>query len=396
MLSQLKDEKKKEIDLQGVKDNAKKVVSQIRHGSVDNTKPTRAPSYTESTSHRAETKSEKSVNDYALMDPDRNSNGTDGDFGIDTKKPFKSRYVDDNGAWTHEAVDDGYVEFGDYIKDRREGVDNGISFNGKQFNPKFSNVGDEPYEDEVSYVAPNYGELREKDISEYSVIDYEDDETFRQNLTAGGLTGGYYNLYNASKQKNEWVENNIGGQAAYDSEYYMQCAYINASTKMRFWGLNTDNNNVVDAYRHFIWNAMMTRDKDIGYYNARNITNRYEYEGLISRKLVDVKHNPYDYKKDNTKIKGKMDESVIMDIWNNQVARELANNSVFEDMTVDELFDMAIDYGWLITDSTQVYDFLGITDYVIDEKYVNAEWDLTTNNIIFTKNGMWVELKIGV
>lgn len=154
MLSQLKEEKKKEIDLQGVKDNAKKVASQIRHEGVDNTKPTRAPSYIEDTSHKAETKREKSVNDYALMDPKRNSNGKDSDFEIDTEKPFKSRYVDDNGAWTHEAVDDGYVEFGDYIKDRREGVDNGISFNAKQFNPKFSNVHDEPYEAEVSYVEP--------------------------------------------------------------------------------------------------------------------------------------------------------------------------------------------------------------------------------------------------
>lgn len=49
------------------------------------------------------------------------------------KKSFKSRYVDDKGAWTYTSVDDGYVDFADYIKDRRDGVDNGISFNGKQF-----------------------------------------------------------------------------------------------------------------------------------------------------------------------------------------------------------------------------------------------------------------------
>lgn len=88
---------------------------------------------------------------------------------------------------------------------------------------------------------------------------------------------------------------------------------------------------------------------------------------------------------------------MLMDLWNNQVARELANNKVFANMGEHDLFKMALDYGWLITDATKVYDFLGISDYINDDGYyVNAEWDLTTGNIVFTKDDKWVELKIGV
>lgn len=391
MVLQLNNEKK-EAGLHDKVNNLRQVGDKNRKNANQNNLKTLQQAMHDVTRKSAQQKT-KHTKDYAIMDPGKQSNGLDSEPIEKLEGKFKSRYVDDDGLWTRESVDDGYVEFKDYIKDRREGVDNGVSFNGKKFNP------DSLYLHSESFATNEYEDVSTwNNLNQYEAYEYEDEETFRKNLTANGKTDSYYNLHNVSKQKNEWVEKNIGGQAAFDSAYYKESAYINAALKMRLWGLDTDNNNVVDAYRHFIWNAMMTRDKDVGYYNARNITNRYEYEELISKNWVDVRSNPYDYKKDNTKIRCRMNQPMLMDIWNNQVARELANNSVFKDMNVDELFKMALEYGWLITDATQVYDFLGITEYIMDPKdyYVNAEWDLTTNNIVFKKNGMWVELKIGV
>ena len=60
------------------------------------------------------------LDDYGLMEPEKQLNDTDATPNINIKKPFKSRYVDDKGAWTYTSVDEGYVDFGDYIKDKRE------------------------------------------------------------------------------------------------------------------------------------------------------------------------------------------------------------------------------------------------------------------------------------
>lgn len=44
---------------------------------------------------------------------------------------FKSRYINDNGRWTQDAVNDGFVDIKDYIGDiKNDGQ--GISFNGKE------------------------------------------------------------------------------------------------------------------------------------------------------------------------------------------------------------------------------------------------------------------------
>ena len=87
-----------------------------------------------------------------------------------------------------------------------------------------------------------------------------------------------------------------------------------------------------------------------------------------------------------------------MDLWNNQVGRELANNKEFKSLDTDELFDFADKYGLLITDANKTYDFLGITDYIVDPQNhtVDVEWNLTTGNIKVMKGRKSVTLKIGV
>ena len=44
---------------------------------------------------------------------------------------FKSRYINDNGRWTQNAVNDGFVDIKDYIGDIKND-EQGISFNGKE------------------------------------------------------------------------------------------------------------------------------------------------------------------------------------------------------------------------------------------------------------------------
>ena len=75
-------------------------------------------------------------------------------------------------------------------------------------------------------------------------------------------------------------------------------------------------------------------------------------------------------------------------MWNNQVGRELANNADFKHMSYDELFKMALDNNWLITDANQAFSFLGIESYITDQDAytVDVLWDTETGNITVYKD----------
>ena len=45
-------------------------------------------------------------------------------------KRFQSRYINNDGKWTQNAVNDGFVEFNDYINDIKDDY-KGVSFNDK-------------------------------------------------------------------------------------------------------------------------------------------------------------------------------------------------------------------------------------------------------------------------
>lgn len=115
-------------------------------------------------------------NDNTLIKSRKQLKGTDTASAFNTKKPFRSRYIDDNGAWTYASVDEGYTEFDDYIKDKRYGVDNGISFNGKQFTPSNSyNQRDlydytlnSEYDEDKDAITYNYNETGQ-DLEQYEI-----------------------------------------------------------------------------------------------------------------------------------------------------------------------------------------------------------------------------------
>lgn len=50
-----------------------------------------------------------------------------------------------------------------------------------------------------------------------------------------------------------------------------------------------------------------------------------------------------------------MNQKMFMDLWNNQVGRELANNSDFSHISGDEFFEMALQNGWLVTDASNTF-----------------------------------------
>lgn len=158
MLEQTNEEKKKKIDTQGLRNAVTNTVENLYQNKIRNVQAkTNAvqPERVQNAQGVNDGKS-KSLKDYSIMSPDRQSNGIEADDKPSFEgKKFKSRYIDNNGAWTHEAVDDGYVEFNDYIKDRRDGVDNGISFNGKEFSASKADYTDVTY-DERGYEPLTY------------------------------------------------------------------------------------------------------------------------------------------------------------------------------------------------------------------------------------------------
>lgn len=268
-----------------------------------------------------------------------------------TNKPsvFKSHYINDNGRWTQKAVDDGFVEFDDYISDIKNDK-YGISFNGKPMKLSNHNLFSRTDSEKASY----NGKKIDFPISSTYPAKKANYFTYISNMV---------DMYNEYK----WVEDNLGKNIAKKAYTYGDDSLSKAEQKMNEWGLKSTWNNKADAYRHFIWNAQMTRDTDVGYYHARNVTNKHEYETMYKNNWINLNSGGFDYLKDNTIIKGKMNQECIMDLWNNQVGRELANNNAFSDKSVEELFDFAQDYGLLINDAATVYEKLGITDYIVNQ-----------------------------
>ncbi len=204
MLAQQVEEKKKRNDFQSAVGNLKKVVNESKE-SMTKERSNVTPASSPRINPTATTTRNKSIKDYSIMSPDRQSNGIEADdkSSFDGKK-FKSRYIDNNGAWTRESVDDGYVEFKDYIKDRRDGVDFGVSFNDKEFKPKSINYNDFEYnfynEREYEPLAYDYSEMQSEVLP--ALEPYTIDENLGE--TAGVFDGIWSGMKNALKSVDDY------------------------------------------------------------------------------------------------------------------------------------------------------------------------------------------------
>lgn len=191
------------------------------------------------------------------------------------------------------------------------------------------------------------------------------------------------------------IKDKYGWEVATKSVNYARLALDMANNYAYDHGLNSTWNNEADAYRHFMWNAMLTRN--VGYYETRFITNLHEYIGMEDYGWLDNSIRFTNY--NSAWVYGRMNQETFMDLWNNQVGRELANNRNFSHMNGDELFEMALHNEWLITSADSVFQFLGISDCIsnVNDYTVDVAWNQDTGNIIVYKDGVeYVMLKIGV
>jgi hypothetical protein len=110
--------------------------------------------------------------------------------------------------------------------------------------------------------------------------------------------------------------------------------------------------NETDAYRHFNWNTLMT--SNLGEYKSRWLANNHEILELKRTELL------ISIDKDNEIVTTKLNQSTLMDLWNNQVGRALRNNKNFVNYSDYELFKYAKSKRMVITDALKAYEFYGI------------------------------------
>ena len=241
MLKQASEEKKKEVDFQGINKRTNDIggnVSQNNYKTIQKRENDIQSPTIQGIFQRTENNSTGTLDDYGLMKPEKQLNDTDATPNINIKKPFKSRYVDDKGAWTYTSVDEGYVDFGDYIKDKRDGVDNGISFNGIQFKLNNSYNAYDLYDD------VSYGEYDEDEYPvTYQYGEYDKDEK---------PLNYYY-----SEEEKDIEPYKIGGEldeVAYFGESWIDDIKSNAVSAVReFWNWGAENILNKNGYYSSAW-----------------------------------------------------------------------------------------------------------------------------------------------
>lgn len=150
--------------------------------------------------------------------------------------------------------------------------------------------------------------------------------------------------------------------------------------------------NEVDAYRHFTWNVLMTRELD--YYAAAMVANTHELMEQDRNGWIDADTVGYA----QSLVRTKMNQPTLMDLWNNAVGRSLGDNANYKQLSSEQLFNHAKNNNMLILDATNVYSFLGVESYINTADWtVDVIWDWNTGNVTFMKEGLPdITLKIGI
>ena len=148
--------------------------------------------------------------------------------------------------------------------------------------------------------------------------------------------------------------------------------------------------NEFDAMRHFQWNAVMTRE--IGYQVA--IVASYNHEIYSLNDLGFLRNWDGNF---GGVVRTRMNQSTLMDLWNNVMGRQFAADPRFSHMNYDELFLYAANNGYLILNAEKTYEILGITDYIQTSDWtVGVDLDLRNGTITVMKEGLPdITLRIG-
>ena len=191
----------------------------------------------------------------------------------------------------------------------------------------------------------------------------------------------------------QWATDLYGVNVAMKAFKISEDARKAGETYAKAMGYTQSWDNKADAWRHFLWNARMTRE--IGYSEAKVLANNHELKGVMDLNWVD--NSTKFQTAGSVRTYTKMNQAVLMDLWNNQVGRELANNVDFKDKSYNELWEYAVQNNLIIQNAEDVYKFLGIESYInTDDWTVDVGWDMDSGNVTVTKDGKSVTLKIGV
>ena len=181
-----------------------------------------------------------------------------------------------------------------------------------------------------------------------------------------------------------WKANELSNQAIEAAQEYAKAT-----------GLTYNEPNKSDAWRHFLWNAKMVRE--IGFEESEFVGNNHEFKSMIDLDQSYVE--PTNYGAPSI-VTGRLNQQTIMDLWNNQVGRVLADRRDLKNKNYNELWIYANKHNMIIESAEHVYEFLGLDDsYIIAEDWsVNMVWDTETGNIAFINRdaSKSVILKIGV
>lgn len=168
---------------------------------------------------------------------------------------------------------------------------------------------------------------------------------------------------------------NAGYRDIYDANRIANWARDNGVEYAQNHGYSQTWDNEADAYRHFLWNAGMTRQ--LGLEAADIIGTRHEtanWEAYFGVKIGE-----------QTTLDIPL--ASLMDLWNNGVARSMASSPGYQDNTYDELFTIALSEGKLITSIDQVPGKYGFTKNDIIVKTVDGGTMLFVNATFDSRSG---------
>ena len=181
----------------------------------------------------------------------------------------------------------------------------------------------------------------------------------------------------------QWATDLYGVNVAMKAFKISEDARKAGETYAKAMGYTQSWDNKADAWRHFLWNARMTRE--IGYSEAKVLANNHELKGVMDLNWVD--NSTKFQTAGSVRTYTKMNQAVLMDLWNNQVGRELANNVDFKDKSYNELWEYAVQNNLIIQNAEDVYKFLGIESYInTDDWTVDVGWDMDSGNVTVTKD----------
>ena len=182
-----------------------------------------------------------------------------------------------------------------------------------------------------------------------------------------------FNLFKANAHATTARDNAV--QYAKDNNFYTNGTLVT-------W------DNVADAHRHFLWNALMTRD--ISQQKAQIIADAHEIAPMVNNSLGEFSLGMDASGKATYTLTGYFSAATLMDFHNNKIGRTMAANSEYAHLSADQLFSLAKDQGLLILSTNDSFKHFGLdSSYITSNSNVYGQYDRRSGAFIFYKVGTY-------